>query len=575
MSYAHSIQVNMMQSSTIPENSFNCDFVENQSGLALPTSSPPTSVQAEKWLACGLLSLFSVGLLATVAQAAPESNANHNRQSLTQVTSVSQLSDVRPTDWAFQALQSLVERYGCISGYPNQQFRGDRAITRYEFAAGLNACLERVTELINSATNDLANQADLATLQKLQTEFASELATLRGRVDTLEARSQTLTQQQFSTTTKLDGVIVLGIQGRTRNQADFFPVDGVNDTADPGTNITMGYNAQINLTTQFNPKSLLLIGLQAGNAKSSPFLSNNVRLAYEGDTNSTLQISDLTLRQLLGRNFALIAGVEGVGPVNVFRGANRVESSAYGPISAFAQRNPIVAIGGGRSGFGFDWQLGSRVSLQGVYAASDAAKPVQKSGLFNGNNVVGLQLAIAPTKRTDVAMHYIHAYNADGSLQTGVGDTQLTPNGEPIRTNAYGATASWRISSKATIGGWGGWTNSQIPELSGSVNTFNWMAFLNFPDLGGRGNLAGLYVGQPPRITSSDLPTGLNLPNLLAGGFGTASGQPQTATHVEAFYRWKVSDNLSITPGVVAIFNQGNASSDPVLVGAIRTSLRF
>ncbi|MBD1842973.1 hypothetical protein H6F89_06020, partial [Cyanobacteria bacterium FACHB-63] len=37
-----------------------------------------------------------------------------------QVTSVSQLSDVRPTDWAFQALQSLVERYGCIAGYPDR-----------------------------------------------------------------------------------------------------------------------------------------------------------------------------------------------------------------------------------------------------------------------------------------------------------------------------------------------------------------------------------------------------------------------------------------------------------------------
>ncbi|MEO1764468.1 MAG: hypothetical protein AAFR83_21480, partial [Cyanobacteria bacterium J06629_18] len=29
---------------------------------------------------------------------------------ISQVTSVSQFSDVQPTDWAFQALQSLVER---------------------------------------------------------------------------------------------------------------------------------------------------------------------------------------------------------------------------------------------------------------------------------------------------------------------------------------------------------------------------------------------------------------------------------------------------------------------------------
>ena len=39
-------------------------------------------------------------------------------EEVAQVTSVSQLSDVQPTDWAFQALQSLVERYGCIAGYP-------------------------------------------------------------------------------------------------------------------------------------------------------------------------------------------------------------------------------------------------------------------------------------------------------------------------------------------------------------------------------------------------------------------------------------------------------------------------
>src|SRR4028118_1516373 len=65
-----------------------------------------------------------------------------------QVTSVSQLSDVRPTDWAFGALRSLVERYGCIAGYRDGTFRGNRAMTRYEFAAGLNACLAQINKQI-------------------------------------------------------------------------------------------------------------------------------------------------------------------------------------------------------------------------------------------------------------------------------------------------------------------------------------------------------------------------------------------------------------------------------------------
>ena len=33
-----------------------------------------------------------------------------------QVTSISQFSDVQPTDWAYQALNNLIERYGCVAG---------------------------------------------------------------------------------------------------------------------------------------------------------------------------------------------------------------------------------------------------------------------------------------------------------------------------------------------------------------------------------------------------------------------------------------------------------------------------
>jgi ubiquinone biosynthesis protein UbiJ len=124
---------------------------------------------------------------------------------MNQVTSVSQLSDVRSTDWAFQALQSLVERYGCIAGYPDGTYRGNRALTRYEFAAGLNACLDQVTKLIGSSTANIVTQEDLAVLQRLQEEFAAELASLRGRVDALEARTSELEANQFSTTTTLNG----------------------------------------------------------------------------------------------------------------------------------------------------------------------------------------------------------------------------------------------------------------------------------------------------------------------------------------------------------------------------------
>jgi hypothetical protein len=110
-----------------------------------------------------------------------------------QVTSTGQFSDLRPTDWAYQALSNLVSRYGCVAGYPDGSFRGGQPITRFEAAALLNACLDRVTEVTDE-------------LKRLLQELEKEMALLRGRVDGLEARLGELDAMEFSTTTKLMGV---------------------------------------------------------------------------------------------------------------------------------------------------------------------------------------------------------------------------------------------------------------------------------------------------------------------------------------------------------------------------------
>ena len=214
-----------------------------QAPSAAPTAqSSPTSIDA-------------------VDRYSPEGQPSNDVISVGQVTSVSQLSDVRPTDWAFQALQSLVERYGCIAGYPDRTYRGNRALTRYEFAAGLNACLDRVNELIAASTAGLVKKEDLATLQKLQEQFAVELATLRGRVDALEARTTTLEKQQFSTTTKLAGEAVFAL-------TDEF---GVRNTG--GNNTVFQDRIRLALNTSFTGSDLLVTRLTAGNA--NPFTLTN------------------------------------------------------------------------------------------------------------------------------------------------------------------------------------------------------------------------------------------------------------------------------------------------------------
>ncbi|MFM7551090.1 MAG: iron uptake porin, partial [Cyanobacteriota bacterium] len=158
-----------------------------------------------------LVAPAALGLLAPVAVSAAELNLDGVNQyaSQEQVTSINQFSDVKPTDWAYQALSNLIERYGCVAGYPNGTYKGGQAMTRYEAAALLNACLDRITEVTDE-------------LKRLMKEFEKELAVLRGRVDGLEAKVGELEATQFSTTTKLraDTRWVLGAVNYSGNQVN-------------------------------------------------------------------------------------------------------------------------------------------------------------------------------------------------------------------------------------------------------------------------------------------------------------------------------------------------------------------
>ncbi|MEO1763516.1 MAG: iron uptake porin, partial [Cyanobacteria bacterium J06629_18] len=211
-----------------------------------------------------LSSCFCFFLNASPVKAEVEENSG-----MSQVTNVNQLSDVQPTDWSFQALQSLVERYGCIAGYPNGTFRGNRAMTRYEFAAGLNACLDRVNELIATATTDVVSREDLATLQRLQSIFAAELTTLRGRVDNLEARTAEIEANQFSTTTKLRGQAIFAVNGGGFDGNSIIDATGAT-VANEDPNTTMIFRAGIDLDTSFNKTDLLKLRLETGSGILGP-----------------------------------------------------------------------------------------------------------------------------------------------------------------------------------------------------------------------------------------------------------------------------------------------------------------
>ncbi|MEH2258915.1 iron uptake porin [Nostoc sp.] len=506
---------------------------------------------------------------------------------ISQVTSVSQLQDVQPSDWAFSALQSLVERYGCIAGYADRTYLGNRSISRYEFAAGLNACLEKINDAMPAAGYAYANNKintvnneDLILLQRLQREFKSELQQLQQRVEAVENRTSELQGNQFSTTTRLFGQAIFSVQGTNSPDIDLFPRDGVPERQGK-TNLTFTSSAQLTLVTSFTGRDLLLTGLSAGNLGSTAsLLSTNMgRLGFESNTDNNLVISDLSYRFLLSDNLGIVVGTAGVNPINTFRGISPLEGSSDGAISLFGQRNPILSIGNGSGGIGFDWQISDRISLQGVYSAEIPSFPgdINQGGLFGGRYTVGAQLSLAPTNNIDVGIHYLYSHSPDGLLGGGIGDSQLiSPFADPtaFNTQAIGATVAWRINPNLQLGGWGGFTSSKPSNLSGSVETTNWMVFAAFPNLLRPGNLGGVLVGQPPKITSSTLPDGFNFPNFSDGG--TAGGRSDTSIHVEVFYRAQLSDNIALTPGLFVIFNPDhNAVNDALIVGTLRASFRF
>ncbi|MFW9262825.1 iron uptake porin [Nostoc sp. CALU 546] len=499
---------------------------------------------------------------------------------MSQVTSVSQLEDVQPSDWAFDALQSLVERYGCIAGYTDGTYLGNRTISRYEFAAGLNACLEKINEAIANNKINTVNNEDLILLQRLQGEFKAELQQLQQRVEAVEKQTSELQGNQFSTTTRLFGQAIFSVQGTNSPDVDLFPRDGVPERQGK-TNLTFTSSAQLTLATSFTGRDLLLTGLSAGNLGSTAsLLSTNMgRLGFESNTDNNLVVSDLSYRFLASDNLGIVVGTAGVNPINTFRGISPLEGSSDGAISLFGQRNPILNIGNGTGGIGFDWQISDRISLQGVYSSEIPSFPgnINQGGLFGGRFTAGAQLSLAPTNNIDVGVHYLYSHSPDGLLGSGIGDSQLiSPFADPTAfdTHAIGATVAWRINPNLQLGGWGGFTSSKPVNLSGSVETTNWMVFAAFPNLLRSGNLGGVLVGQPPKITSSTLPEGLNFPNFSDGG--TAGGRSDTSIHVEVFYRAQLSDNISLTPGLFVIFNPDhNSANDALVVGTLRATFRF
>ena len=522
-------------------------------------------------------SVVAIALIATVTsmQSANGNEPNNTEAILeqinnysegtsqSQVTSVSQLSDVSPTDWAYEALRNLVERYGCIAGYPDRTFRGNRALSRYEFAAGLNACMQQIERLV--AGGGTADDADLATLRRLVGEFETELATLGARVDNLEGRVAFLEENQFSTTTKLEGEVIFGVGSILAGERD----GGNRIERVP----VFGNRTRLELVTSFTGEDELFTRLATGNFPDFEDVTNTVQgsLAFAQPEDNNIGLEVLSYNFPLGNSTIWLEATGGAfddftDTVSILDG-----DGGSGALSAFGTRNLIYYQGEG-AGLGIEKQWGKWGFSLG-YLAEDAQSTNIGEGLFNGAYGVLGQLGFYPSENFTFALAYGHGYN---TAAIGTYSGQLKDIIDQVNTvhNTYSLTTSWRLNEKFVLGGWAGYSTISTlneffeagNELSrGSADLFYWAVTMGFPDLFKEGNLGGIIVGQQPKLSSLNFAT--NDINLVTD---------KNSFHIEAFYQHSINDNITITPGVVVVTNpDNNPNNSTLVIGAIRTTFSF
>ena len=565
-----------------------------------------------------LLAPAALGLVAPLAASAADLNLSGVAQydiqaSEEQVTSINQFSDVKPTDWAFQALSNLIERYGCVAGYPDGTYRGAKAMTRYEAAALLNACLDRISEVTDE-------------LKRLMKEFEKELAVLRGRVDGLEAKVGELEANQFSTTTKLRGDTrwVLGALNYDGNQDDngVYGPDSKGKYVNLREALTFNYDVRLNFDTSFSGKDLLRTTLRAGNFRDSGFTSSNpvtplanLDAAFEEscgtgtDCGDVVAINRLFYRFPIGSSFTAVVGgrmrqddglavkpsvytADKILKIWDFNGAPGAYSQLLGAGGGLWWKQP------GKTGFSFG---GVYVSANGDAGApnSDACSSYTGDcgGIGNSASQQSGTLQLAYTgKGWNITGAY--TYNSAGVNITG------TPLSQALLPNIYNGNGSGRVNSWSVAGYWQPLENGWFPSLSagwgyndyqygGSVDSTtllvdsaasqSWYVGLNWRDLFAKGNALGFAVGQPTFITS------------LTGIDGDDIDTNDGNYAFEVYYKFQVTDNIAVTPSLFwlsrprgALTTPGSSAStvitDPsfsdgddlgTLGGLIQTTFRF
>ncbi len=474
---------------------------------------------------------------------------NTDDDAMAQVRSVAELSDVQPTDWAYQALQALAERYGVAIGYPDRTFRGNQPLTRDEFAAALARVLDEISQQLALGREQAAQlQEDFATAQRLQESYGTIAKSTRSRLDDLDQTVATLERNQLSTTSKLTGQTIL------------VPTDGTNARTTVLTRI------RLNLQTSFAPNTLLLTQLEAGNngndaigrvQSRSPNLLGTLGLLADGGgltyvgVNNAVHLNKLYYSFQPAPEFTVVVGAR-LSPrdfIDYNRFANDFDGDPTKNFSSsFFTNNPLIVQNQidqpGGAGAVLTWKSASLpLAVRALYVAADAERPdrqITKGGLFGDRN------------QGSVEVEYDFSLDIVARFQF----TKATVNNVDIV--AGGINAEWAINpqfavfGRFAIGHYSGFNPLLNQDLD--LHPKSWSAGFIARRIFIPGSTAGVAIGQP--FVTRDL--------------GNA-----TQTNLEAFYSFLLNDNISVTPALTVVNSPNNRDRGTIFEWFLRLVYSF
>jgi Carbohydrate-selective porin, OprB family len=457
---------------------------------------------------------------------------------------------VKPGDWQYKALQDVATKYGCNANLNNQP------VSQIDFARGLNTCLGKVEPMLAQQPGSVTAE-DLEVIKRLTQEYRAQLTEIDGRLTSVDKKVAQLEANQFSTTTKLKGEAIFNVTGA---------LSGANSN-----NTVFGDRARLLFETSFSGKDRLWTRLATGN--QTGITNGNLK---NGITAEGTQVSEgvpFTTANAVGVDW--LAYQFPVANTNVyaaaFGGIHVDYAPTYAPnfddatggngaLGSFAESSPIYKIGGG-AGVGTNFPLAEKglTSVTVGYLAGSPNSPTSGKGLFNGDYALLGQLNFKLGDKFDAGLTYVNSYHTTGNAiygfgatggLTGTGLANLNTGG--ITANSYGGEFAYKASDTLAFNGFVLNTSANKGGI-GKQDLWSYGAGVSLPNVDGKGSLVGLLVGAEPYV----------------GGNGS------TPYHLEGFYKYKFSDNLTITPGLIYLTAPNQASGNGALIGVVRTTFTF